>query len=182
MKSLLAASSIALTLIAAPAAADYGTCMKFCKEEYDFAHCHKICTEDMGKMPAANTGTIGAEEHMIKNYGQLAGNTYKITSSEDSVIEIMRFGLDGHTEYIERSCFGEAFCEGTTEVKKGMVESHLKCENDFQFVRRFELEGVNNFADFSVAVYSSQWDKNRGINLQHLSIDDPNQVTESGCQ
>ena len=181
MKRLFATPSIALILIAAPAAADYSTCMKFCKEEYDFAHCHKICTEDMGEMPAANTA-IGGEERMIKNYGQLAGNTYKIISSEDSVIEIMRFGLDGHTEYIARSCFGEGYCEGTTEVKEGIVESNLECENSGDQVRRFKLEGVDNLDNFDVVVYSSQWDPGRGINLKYIRVEDPSQVTESGCR
>ena len=98
MKRLFATPSIALMLIAAPAAADYGTCMKFCKEEYDFAHCHKICTEDMGKMPAADTGVIGGEERMTKSYDQLAGNTYKITNNITSSIGIVSFYHDGHTE------------------------------------------------------------------------------------
>ena len=145
MKGLLAAFSVALMLIAASAAAGYSACMKFCKEEYDFAHCHKICTEDMGKMPAANTEVIEGKERMTRNYSHLAGNTYKITSSDDSVIEIMRFGIDGHTEYIVRSCFGEGFCEGTTEVKNGIVESKLECHNWHVIYRRFKLEVVNNF-------------------------------------
>lgn len=181
MKSLLAASSIALILIAAPAAADYATCMKFCKEEYDFAHCHKICTEDMGKMPAANTGAIGAQERMNKNYGQLAGNTYKTTNNIVNSIEIVHFGHDGHTEYIVRSCFGEVFCEGTTEVTYGMVESNLECTNFALIYRGFKFEGINNFDNFNVTVYTSMNGKDPVL-MEYIRIEDPSQVTESGCQ
>ena len=179
MKGLLAVFSVALMLIAAPAAADYSACMKFCKEEYDFSHCHKLCTEDMGKMPAANTGVVGGEEHMIKNYDQLAGNTYKITNNIVSSVEIMRFGHDGHTEYVQRSCFGELYCEGSTKINDGMVVSEFECENYDQVTRMFKLGEVKNFEHFTVVVHSPRWD--RAIGMDYVKVEDQSQVSESGC-
>lgn len=46
MQRLLMVLVLATVLIAAPAAADYSACMNFCKEELDFAQCHRICTEN----------------------------------------------------------------------------------------------------------------------------------------
>ena len=183
MKRLLATLSVASILTAAPAAADYSACMKFCKEEHDFTYCHRICTESVGKMPDANTGVTGGEKHMKKGYRPLVGKTYEITNSveDDSIIEVMRLGRYGHTDYMERSCLMENFCKGTTEMKDEMVESNLTCRNGFQFIRKFNLEEVSNFEQFTVEVYSGQWGINVGMYMDYVEIEDLSQATKLDC-
>ena len=185
MKRLLAALSVASILTAAPAAADYSVCMKFCKEEHDFTYCHRICTESVGKMPDANTGVAGGEKHMKKGYRQLVGKTYEITNSEEfePIIEVVRFGRYGRTDFMDRNCIAEHFCKGTTETKDGMVESNLTCKNGFQFIRKFSLEEVSNFEQFTVEVYSQQWDwdMDEGMYMDYVEIENLSQATKLDC-
>lgn len=167
---------------AAPAVADYSACMEFCKEEHNFAYCHKICTEDAGKMSAAD----GNSENKLagNTYQVLAGNTYLIIDRSFglTITNIIYFGHDGQTEHLIRVCTGDFHCKGQTEIEDGMVVSNLTCSpNDAEMIRKFSLEQIQDADNFTATVYSNQWDIDQGIDMNYVKVEDLDQLPEAEC-
>lgn len=177
MKKLLAMLAIAPIFTATPAVADYSACIKFCKEDHNFAYCHKIC----------NVGAIGGERKSdVELAAHLVGNTYMVIDKNfgETIIDVTYFGPDGYTEHMIRTCRGDNYCEGKSEIQDGMVESDLMCKSRNKFVRKFNLgQAQGDFDSFTATTYSHQWGINQGIDMDYVKIkglSDIPEVSECG--
>lgn len=147
MARFLAAFAVASTLAAAPALADYKTCMTHCMTEYDFDHCHAICTTVRANPPAPATSSpdrIKSDQSTAKTAGPASARVCqtldeKMDAIDASVAEQYGSpGLVGLSIFANNDGSFDIFfyplnkaCEGAITVdNECRIEGSIECEPD----------------------------------------------------
>ena len=86
--------------------------------------------------------------------GSVVGD-YKASLRGEPIVNYISLMADGTVILIEESPQRKMKCLGTATVEKGIVESHMACDNNLSFVQRIDLNGVADFSKFTALVYSS---------------------------
>lgn len=94
--------------------------------------------------------------------------SYKITSKDIPVMNIVTVDAKGNVKLTEQSPYGTLECKGKGTIKNDILESKVKCDNGSDFTQRINLKNVKNFAKFKAPVYSSLYDQELEMTFERL--------------
>ena len=97
----------------------------------------------------------------------IAGS-FKATSTEFSVLNIVTISAQGDVKLTEQSAYGRLECTGKGTLRADILSSSLKCEDGQTFNQRINLKNVKNFNKFSANVYSSLYGQEVELNFERI--------------
>ena len=141
MKRLLTVLAMASVFAAAPAVADYDSCMKYCTPEHGFDHCNPICAG----------GEQKADGKENKADRESAGNFGPCNDNGDKADAIFKYAEQYHGELPSFVTYGEVDPNNPNEWAVKIFFHKYICKGIFTFTDNCDL-----FPDYQC---KTDWDE-----------------------